>query len=445
MSLFARRFAGGVHPLASLEEGKPLTNRRPIRAMAAPATVYIPLSQHIGAPCTATVQVGERVLRHQVIGRPPEGALGAPVHASVSGTVVSIQPMQQLSGRVCSCVVIQNDFLDEAAPCDWKTGAVEQLTPQEIIAAARGAGLVGMGGASFPLAVKLSPPPGKQVDTVIINGAECEPYLTCDHRTLVEQAGDVVCGLRAAMKALGAKNGIIAIEKNKPDAIASLQQATRPYGDISVLPLRVRYPQGAEKQVIYAALGRVVPMGGLPLDVGVVVCNTGTMAALCAALRGTACDERVVTVSGTAVRQPDNLRVRVGTPIGDVFAACGGFSEEPRKILSGGPMMGFAQYDITVPVVKATSGLLAFGEREAWLPEESACIRCGMCLRACPMRLNPSSIYDAQRTGNLEKAKKLSAQGCMECGCCAYICPAHRPLVQGIRLAKAAILAQNKK
>ena len=422
----------------------PARNRSPqhvaVRVMPPPTLVAIPLRQHIGAPCLPLVEAGGRVLMHQRIGGVPPGALGACVHASVSGVVQSIKPFRLTSGLTCDCVVIENDFLDEKAPCDWSTGEADALTPAQIIEAAVGAGLVGMGGAAFPAAIKLSPK--SPVDTLILNGAECEPYLSCDNRLMLEEAELILRGTKAAMRTLGANTCLVAIEKNKPKAIAAMREAANG-SNIDVRPLPARYPQGSEKQLIDTLLHRRVPLGKLPADIGVVVFNVGTMAALARALSGVPCTERILTVAGDAIAAPCNLLVRTGTSLADVFETAGGFTTDPGKLIAGGPMMGVAQPDLSAPVMKSTSGLLAFSPKTAALPEPTACIRCGLCTRQCPMGLRPGTLADAWQAHDQEALARLQAKACIECGNCSYICPARRPLVQAIRMAKAVSVAES--
>jgi len=381
-----------------------------------PVPVYaLPLLQHIGSPCLPWVAVGERVLRGQTLGAPPEGKLGARVHAPVSGKVRGFERRTLVSGNAGPCVIIENDGLDEAFPTE---------KPDSIIQAAINAGLVGMGGAGYPSHIKLAP--GKPVDTLIVNAAECEPYLTCDASLIAEHTDKLLTGIRAAQKALGAERVIIGIENEPSQALTD--------SGITLKKLPRFYPQGAEKQLIYTVTKRKVPLGKLPADIGVTVFNAATLAALADALEGRPCTQRLLTMAGGAVKNPCNIWVKVGVPIGAVLDCCGGFTEEPGKIIAGGPMMGTAQQNLNAPVVKTTSGLLAFTAKEAALPGETNCIRCGFCVQGCPMRINPIAIYDSRSDSAM--SKKHNASACIECGCCAYTCPAKIPLVQGIRLAK---------
>ncbi|MCL2433669.1 MAG: electron transport complex subunit RsxC [Clostridia bacterium] len=404
----------------------PIRKSPPVPAKTMPPVpLYtVPLQQHIGAACLPRVALGERILRGQLLGEPPEGKLGARVHSPVSGRIMGFEQRTLLSGSIGPCVIIENDGLNEAAPADWPVGTPSQLSPDEIRLAARQAGLAGMGGAGFPSHIKLAPP--QKVDTLIVNAAECEPYLTCDACLLAEHTAKVITGIRAAQKALGAERVIIGIEGEPPQGLAN--------SGIAIKSLPHSYPQGGEKQLIHTLTKRKVPLGKLPAEVGVTVFNVATLAALADALEGRPCTERLLTVAGGAVNTAYNIWVKTGTPIGAVFDYCGGFSGESGKIIAGGPMMGVAQPNLSAPVVKTTSGLLAFTQQEALLPEETNCIRCGFCVEGCPMRINPIAIYNART--DPPQAKKHNARACIECGCCAYICPAKIPLVQGIRLAK---------
>ncbi|HOL16719.1 MAG TPA: electron transport complex subunit RsxC [Bacillota bacterium] len=433
-------FKGGVHP----DYRKELTASLAITAMPAPAKVVIPLQQHIGAPCEALVQVGDTVKLGQKIGE-SKGFVSAPVHASVSGTVVAIGPYNHPLGRKVEAITIESDGQDTWHEDIKPHGSLESLSPEEIKAIIREAGLVGMGGATFPAHVKLAPPPEKPIDTVIINGAECEPYLTADHRLMLEKPNELVFGLKIMLKALGASVGIIGIENNKPDALRVMRQAVEGEANISVVALPTKYPQGAEKMLIYATTRRKVPSGGLPMDVGVVNHNVGTAVAMCEALhKGKPLVERVVTVTGEGVARPANLMVRIGTLVSEVLKACGGLKETTRKLIIGGPMMGLAQTSADIPVIKGTSGILALTEENVDLSEPSTCIKCAKCVGACPVNLVPTFIAQAAEHELIQRAEKLHAADCIECGCCSFICPSRIPLTQWIRLAKADILERRR-
>lgn len=436
----SRLFPGGIHPHEGVG-GKAENGSNPIVDLPAPARVTIPLSQHIGAPAKLCVQKGDHVKVGQVIGE-AGGFVSAPVHASVSGTVAHIHPCLLANGATATAVIIDNDFQDEWVELH-PAAHPETLTPQEVQQIVRDAGIVGLGGATFPTHVKLTPAPGKVIEKFIINGAECEPYLTADHRLMLEKPAQIIDGIRLLMLAFDVKEAIIGVEDNKPDAIAALQGAAASTEGIKVQALPVRYPQGGEKQLVYATTRRVVPNGGLPLDVGCVVCNVGTMYAIHQAIReGRPLIERITTVGGL-VQNPQNFRVRIGTSIDTLLDACGGLKDSARQLLSGGPMMGMAINSTDIPVTKGCSGILALG-REALEPEESACIRCGRCLRACPMGLLPAKIDALARAERFEAAEKFGAMNCIECGCCTFVCPAKRALTQSCRTAKKVITTRRK-
>ena len=439
--MFGKRlFPGGTHPHEG-PGGKADNSAHAIVAIPAPAVVRIPLSQHIGAPAKAVVQVGDHVDIGQVIGE-AGGFVSAPVHASVSGKVTGLEPCTLANGSTVTAVVIENDFKEtwtELHPAAHP----ETLTPQDVQKIVREAGLVGMGGATFPTHVKLTPAPGKTIEMFVINGAECEPYLTADHRLMLEKPAEIIDGLRLLMLAFNVKTSIIGVEENKPDAIAALRTAASGVQGIEVRALPVRYPQGGEKQLVYATTRRVVPNGGLPLDVGCVVCNVGTIFAIQQAIRlGRPLIERVTTVGGL-VANPGNFLVRVGTPIQVLLDKCGGMRPETRKLLSGGPMMGMAITDTAIPITKGTSGILALG-KEAVEPQESPCIRCGRCMRACPMKLAPAKLDALVRAERIEAAEKAGVMNCLECGACTFVCPAKRPLTQTCRQGKRTITARRK-
>ena len=434
--MFGKRlFPGGIHPHEGVN-GKAVNGSHAIAELPAPPRVIIPLSQHIGAPAKAVVQKGDHVKVGQVVGE-AGGFVSAPVHASVSGTVAGIQPVLLANGTSVPAVIIDNDYQDEwvaLTPAEHP----ETLTPAEIQKIVVGAGIVGLGGATFPTHVKLTPAGGKVIEKFIINGAECEPYLTADHRLMLEKPEAIIDGLRLLMLAFDVKESIIGVENNKPDAIEALRKAAASVDGIEVRGLPVRYPQGGEKQLVYAVTRRVVPNGGLPLDVGCVVCNVGTIYAIDQAIReGRPLVERVTTVGGL-VNQPTNFRVRIGTPIKALIEACGGLQDGARKLINGGPMMGMAFSSTDIPVTKGTSGILALGD-EAVEPAESACIRCGRCMRACPMKLAPAKLDLLVRAERFEAAEGIGIMNCLECGACTFVCPAKRKLTQSFRTGKKVI------
>jgi len=428
-------FKGGVHP----GDHKELTSGKPIRIVEPPEQVVIPLSQHIGAPCTALVKKGDRVLVGQLIGD-SNARLTAPVHSSVSGTVSGIVSIEAPGGRQVEAVSITNDGQYEVSP-DLKVDQDPlEMEPAEIIRRIRDAGIVGMGGATFPTHFKLSVPEGKKIDTLIVNGVECEPFLTADHRLMLESGDEIVKGIRVAMRALKVQRAFIGIEENKPDAIETLSRILVGERSIEVVPLKVKYPQGAEKQLSKTILNREVPSGGLPLDVGVVVINVGTAAAIADALyRGMPLIRRVVTVTGSIVREPGNILARIGTPVSHLVESCGGLTEDFGKVIVGGPMMGIAHHTLDTPVTKGMSGVLLYSKSESKVTEPTVCVRCGKCVQVCPMGLMPGILADMVDAGKCELAQRDHILDCIECGCCAYICPANRRIVQSIRLGKNEI------
>ncbi|MEA4846746.1 MAG: electron transport complex subunit RsxC [Clostridiaceae bacterium] len=434
-------FKGGTHPPHS----KKATESLAIEKANEPKVVVIPMQQHIGAPCEPIVQVGDEVKIGQKIGE-AKGFVSVPVHSSVSGKVIAVEPRLYSGGTAVPCIVIESDMLNTISDEVVPKGDLAALSPEDIKNIIKEAGIVGMGGATFPTHVKLSPPPDKNVDTVILNGAECEPYLTSDHRLMLEHPEDVVFGLQAFMKTLGVKKGYIGIETNKPDALEKVFEAAKGIEDIEVVALKTKYPQGAEKQLIHACTNREVPSGGLPADAGVVVNNVGTAAAVAKAIKtGMPLIERIVTVTGAGVNNPKNLLVKIGTSFRDIIEQCGGFKGNVGKVIAGGPMMGITQFSVDIPAIKGTSGILVLSEEEARLPEPSNCIKCGKCVEACPINLMPVNISAYSLAGMYEQAETLNAMDCIECGSCSFVCPAKRPLVDSIRVSKREILARRKK
>lgn len=434
-------FKGGIHP----PENKHFAEGKSIEVLPAPEIVYVLLSQHAGAPAKPIVKKGDSVKMFQKIGT-ADGFISANIHSPVSGTVKKIDEIPHFLGNFSSAIVIENDGLDLCADelephgDDW-----ENLSPDQFAKIAAEAGLVGMGGAMFPTNVKLSPPKDKPIDTVILNGAECEPYLTADHRLMLEYSSQIVQGAQMIAYALGAERTIIAIENNKPDAISKMSDAVRGTS-IEVIGLKTKYPQGAEKQLIDAITGREVPSGGLPFDVGCYVQNVATAKALRdAVVEGKPLIERIATVAGTMVNEPKNLLVRIGTPVGDLLDASGGAKGEIGKIISGGPMMGLAQWTLDTPVTKGTSGVLFFPPEQAITGEEGSCIFCASCVDICPMRLMPTTIASNAKAQKFVRAQRLGAMDCIECGSCAFVCPANIKLLQYIRWAKAEIRKMTRK
>ncbi len=431
-----KTFHKGFHPHDHKESTKDLA----IRALPPPEEVVLPMVQHIGVPCVPTVEKGDEVAMGQAIGTPdpenPRRFVSARVHASVSGKVVAVEPRPHPLGQLTLAVVIANDGADT-----WIDGLLDETDPAALDANAikdriQAAGIVGMGGAAFPTHVKLSPPPDKPIDTVILNGAECEPYLTCDYRLMLERPAELVEGLQLIAKTLGAKDVWIGIAANKPDAAEALSRAAQGTG-IRVELCEVKYPQGAEKQLIFALTGRRVPAGGLPLEVGVVVQNVATALAIRDAVRtNKPLIERALTVTGDGVERPANLLVRLGTPLEAVLDEAG-LGGGARKIILGGPMMGLAQPSLAVPVMKGTSGVLVLQEAEprAW----RACISCGRCVEVCPMSLLPNTISIACEARDVEAIAATTILDCYECGCCTVVCPAKRPIVHWVQFGKAEL------
>ncbi|HSQ77695.1 MAG TPA: electron transport complex subunit RsxC [Nitrospirota bacterium] len=425
-------FSGGVHPAGN----KNLSAHKPTVPAAIPKRVVIPLSQHIGAPTKPLVVIGQEVKKGEKIGE-TTGFVSAPVHSSISGKVVALGSFPHSLGVNIPAVVIESDGKDE-----WVTGLKENsdfnlLSPDELKKIVQDAGIVGMGGATFPTHVKLTPPKEKPIDVVILNGAECEPYLTSDHRLMLERPKEIINGLKILMRILGVQKGYIGIENNKPDAIETMTKAAAGCPEIKVWPVKVKYPQGAEKMLIKAIAGRTVPAGSLPMDVGVVVQNVGTAEAIYNAVRfGRPLIERYVTVTGRGVKEPKNFVARIGTPFAQLIDEAGGLTDEAAKVIAGGPMMGMSQYTLDVPVIKGTSGITVLPKNEVSTKPYGPCIRCGRCIDACPMKLQPSYIGLYIEKGHYEDAKAYNLMDCFECGSCTFVCPANRPMVQWVKKAK---------
>ena len=426
----AHSFRGGIHP-----DPHKVTAGRAIEALPAPQFVQIPMSMHIGVPCEPLVKAGEHVKMGQKVGD-TSAFVSVPVHASVSGTVKSVGMALHPNGARVMSAVIENDGQDEFEPLsramEW-----QMMTPDEMIALIREAGIVGHGGAAFPTHVKIRSALGK-VDTMIVNAAECEPYITSDHRVMLEYADDVIAGVRILLRIFSRIRCIIAVESNKPDAVEALRRAIGADNRIKIDTLRTKYPQGGEKQLIRAVTGREVPPGKLPADAGCVVFNVDTVAAVNRAFsQGLPDIQRVVTVSGSAITTPKNLLVRVGTPLSALVAACGGYSTEPQKMVMGGPMMGVAQFTDEVPVIRGTNAFLAFSENEDRRVDEPTCIRCGRCVQVCPMRLLPTYMYLYASRELWRECERMNVADCMECGACTFECPGSLHLTQMFRVAKA--------
>ncbi|NLF38462.1 electron transport complex subunit RsxC [bacterium] len=436
MSTATRPFRGGIHP-----DDRKLTADMPIQQLPLPAKVRIPLAQHLGAPAAAVVKKGDKVTVGQVVGE-CHGFVSAAVHATVSGTVTAVGTCPHPSGGEVPAVWIEADGADTWRP-DLKP--VGEINGPAIVQAVKAAGIVGMGGATFPTQVKLSPPEGKKISVLIVNAAECEPFLTCDYRMMIEHGGKIVRGAELLMAALGVGTCVIGIERNKPKAIEHMQSLVKGRSAMSVQALRTRYPQGGEKQLICALTGREVPSGGLPMDVGCLVQNVATAAAVADAVDlGRPLVERVMTVSGDALSKPGNYLVRIGMTIGEVLAAAGLDETRMAKVILGGPMMGIAVANLDIPVTKGTSGILALSNEWVKEPDIKPCIRCGRCLDVCPIGLNPTLLERLSVTKDVTALQLFHAVDCIECGCCTYTCPARRPLVHGIRYGKLQIAALRK-
>ena len=411
----------------------------PSSTMPPPEKVILPMQQHIGAPCIPTVKKGDHVYVGTVVGD-SEAYVSAPVHASVSGTVTEITQVMLTGGQMTQAVVVGSDGKMEKDPAIAPPPPI--ATKEELAKAARAAGLVGLGGAGFPAHVKLNVPEGKTIDTLLVNVAECEPYVTSDHREALENGRNVLEGVYHVKEILGVQRVIIAVEDNKPDVIQKLSEIADdpkrdPLDQVRVLPLKSRYPQGAEKVLVQACTGRKVPAGKLPADVGCLVMNIGSLSFLASYMRtGMPLTLKRITLDGSAIAHPQNVIVPVGTPIKDVVAFCGGYKAEPKKLIMGGPMMGVAITSDELPILKQNNAILAFDQREAQLRQPTACIRCGRCVAACPMHLMPTKLEQAVERQDVEALQSLDIMTCMECGCCSFSCPAGRRLVQAIRLGK---------
>ncbi|MCM1045502.1 MAG: electron transport complex subunit RsxC [Candidatus Gastranaerophilales bacterium] len=433
-------FVGGIHPY----DGKDLTKDKPIRELLPQGELVYPLSQHIGAPANAIVNKGERVLMGQRIAE-SGGFVSAPIYASVSGVVKAVEPRRVVTGDMVMSIVVENDGQYEDVgfvPCEDG----EELSREEILQIVREAGIVGMGGAGFPTHVKLSPKEPDKIEYVIANCAECEPYLTSDYRRMIEEPEKLVEGLRILLRLFDRAQGILAVEDNKPDCIAVLKKLTQNETRISVKPLMTKYPQGAERQLIYVVTGRKINSAMLPADVGCVVNNVDTIVSVYRAVaEGRPLMERIVTVTGDAIKEPQNFRVRIGTSYQELVEAAGGFVAQPEKIVCGGPMMGFAMFGLDVPTTKTSTALLAFLKDEVAQAEPGPCINCGRCVEVCPGRVMPSKLADYAEHFDEEAFLANYGMECCECGCCSFVCPAKRPLTQQIKSMRKIQLAKKKK
>ncbi len=428
-------FFGGIHPKYNKEMSTGVTDFR----IVMPKFVVIPMQQHIGAPCTPLVSVGERVLRGQKIG---DGqGLCVPVHASVSGIVTAIEPRPHTSGRMVTAIVIENDFRDEAVPAQTAEMPIEQMDIDTILHTIREAGLVGMGGAAFPGSVKALSAMG-HVDTLIANACECEPYITADDSLLRTEPEHVLQGMQIMRRVLSPERAVLAVEDNKAEAIAKLRTLMGDYPEIELVILPTRYPQGAEKQLIQSVTQRQVAPGQLPISVGCAVFNVSTYAAIYRAVcLGLPLTQRIVTISGETVHHPQNFIVRIGTPFEDLISEAGGLTDETERVISGGPMMGFAQSDLSVPVIKATNSILCLPKDQNGAAENPVCLRCGKCVGVCPMHLQPLYLYRYSKCEHVAELERLNLLDCMECGSCAFTCPGKLPLVEQFRKGKGLVRA----
>lgn len=433
-------FKGGVHPY----DGKNLAKDQPIQKIMPKGEMVYPVSQHIGAPASPIVAVGDRVLRGQKIAE-AGGFVSAPIYASVSGTVKAIQPRRTAVGDMVNSIIVENDGLMEEVEFH-PVEDINSLSKEEILNRIKEAGVVGMGGAGFPTHVKLSPKEPEKIEFIIANCAECEPYLTADYRRMMETPEELVEGMKIVLRLFEGAKGILGVEDNKPDAIAKLQELTKDEPRVEVMPLQTKYPQGGERQLIYATTKREINSTMLPADAGCIVDNVETLISIYHAVKfGKPVMERIFTVTGDAVVKPGNFLYCIGMSYAELLEAAGGFKEQPEKIISGGPMMGFSMFELEIPTTKTSSSLLCFLKDEVAASETTACINCGRCVGACPEQIVPSKLAKMSEFGDKAAFEKWNGMECIECGSCSYICPAKRPLAQYIKTMKKQILADRRK
>lgn len=441
LSMAKLTFLGGIHPY----DGKDLSKDKPIKTVLPKGELVYPLSQHIGAPATAIVAKGERVLVGQKIAE-ATGFVSAPIYASVSGTVKAIEPRRVVTGDSIMSIIVENDGQYEEAAQMLQIKPLDEMTAEDIVKVVKEAGIVGMGGAGFPTFIKLSPKEPDSIDYVIANCAECEPYLTSDYRRMLEEPEKVVGGLKIILSLFKNAHGILAVEDNKPDCIKKLKELVAGDPRITVKALKTKYPQGAERALIYATTGRQINSTMLPADAGCVVNNVDTIVAVYRAVtEGRPLIERIVTVTGDAVKEPQNFRVRIGMNYHELVEEAGGFKQEPEKIICGGPMMGFSMFGLEVPTTKTSTALLCLTYDEVAASEPGPCINCGRCVEVCPGRVVPSKLATYAENFDEEAFLKCNGMECCECGCCSFICPAKRPLTQQIKSMRKIQLAKKKK
>lgn len=424
---------GGIHP----HDYKSYTEKKPIRNAHIPSISIIPMHQHMGKPAECIVQVGDLLKEGMLIGR-STGFFSANIYSPVPGTVTEIKEIYLPNGLKCQAVVVELAGEFDRSGKDEKKHEWEQLSGKELLDKISDMGIVGLGGATFPTHVKFSIKEGASVEYFVVNAVECEPFLTCDHRLMLEKTAEIMEGVRIVKKILNPDHVIIGIETNTPDAIEEMRRINEVKGlGFEIVPLKTQYPQGDEKQLLKATINREVPSGGLPLDIGAVVANVGSIFAIYEAVAlNKPLVERVVTVTGSIIKNPSNLKAKIGTKIGELIEECGGFTEEPGKIVVGGPMMGFTTFDLDMPVTKGVSGILAFSKKEIKSARETSCIQCGRCIKACPLGLNPTTLFKWIDHLDYDQAQEIGLFDCKECGCCSYVCPAKLPLVHTMRLGK---------
>ncbi|MDR1548746.1 MAG: electron transport complex subunit RsxC [Hungatella sp.] len=434
-------FKGGIHPY----EGKELSENKPVQVLQPKGEMVFPLSQHIGAPAKPLVAAGDQVLVGQKIGE-PGGFISACIISSVSGTVKTIEPRMVANGSMVPSIIIENDGKYQTVDGFGKERDPKTLSKEEIRNLVKEAGVVGLGGAGFPTHVKLTPKEESKIDTIIVNGAECEPYLTSDYRMMLEEPESIIKGLNIILQLFDNAKGVIAIESNKPEAIKLMTELVKDEPRITVCPLQTKYPQGGERTLIYAVTGRKINSTMLPADAGCMVDNVDTVISIYNAVaKSIPLIRRIITVTGDAVSNPQNYNVRIGTSYNELLEASGGFKAEPEKIISGGPMMGQALFNLNIPVTKTSSALTCLTKDEVAGNAPSACIRCGRCVKVCPGNIVPQMLMDAAERSDMERFVKINGMECCECGCCAYICPARRPLTQAFKQMRKEVAASRKK